>query len=177
MGAAWLADRGIGFVTQIPLLLLMMKIPAILVGIVMARGFISDLHLRLTGAQIGGLRRYGDFLGLFGIGMPCYQRSMAFSVGVWLSFSDSGITLPTILSASASSIALPAAMRVCAPEATPALSLAASLAAIFPFNVLAGERPSPQAGDHHHRGCHRKAADDRPGETRRARIYDYRCEG
>jgi hypothetical protein len=43
-----------------------------------------------------------------------------------------------ILAASASYIAVPAAMRISVPEANPTLSLAASLGVTFPFNVLIG---------------------------------------
>ena len=42
------------------------------------------------------------------------------------------------LAASASYIAVPAAMRMAVPEANPGLSLAASLGVTFPFNVLVG---------------------------------------
>jgi hypothetical protein len=42
------------------------------------------------------------------------------------------------LGASASYIAVPAAMRISLPEANPTLSLTASLGVTFPFNVLVG---------------------------------------
>jgi hypothetical protein len=42
------------------------------------------------------------------------------------------------LAASASYIAVPAAMRLTVPEANPTLSLTASLAITFPFNILVG---------------------------------------
>jgi hypothetical protein len=43
-----------------------------------------------------------------------------------------------ILAASASYIAVPAAMRLALPEADPGLYLAMSLAVTFPFNITAG---------------------------------------
>jgi uncharacterized protein len=192
VGAAWLADQGISFEAQMPLLLVMMEIPAILIGILMARGFKGDLRLNLvahevflgkgvvlligglligwiagptgivsieplffdlfkgvlalfllemgliTAVQIGGLRHYGVFLIAFGIGMPLLSAVCGAVVGVWLGFSEGGVTLLAILAASASYIAVPAAMRVSVPEANPALSLAASLGVTFPFNVLVG---------------------------------------
>jgi uncharacterized protein len=49
-----------------------------------------------------------------------------------------GALLLTTLGASASYIAAPAAMRMAVPEANPGLSLTASLAVTFPFNVLVG---------------------------------------
>ena len=42
------------------------------------------------------------------------------------------------LAASASYIAVPAAMRLAVPEANPSLSLTASLGITFPFNILVG---------------------------------------
>jgi hypothetical protein len=42
------------------------------------------------------------------------------------------------LAASASYIAVPAAMRLALPEANPSLSLTASLGITFPFNILIG---------------------------------------
>jgi uncharacterized protein len=49
-----------------------------------------------------------------------------------------GTTLLGVLSASASYIAAPAAIRVSLPEANPTLYLTASLAITFPFNVTVG---------------------------------------
>ena len=192
VGAAWLADHGISFEAQMPLLLVMLEIPAILVGIVMARGLRSELQLGLvarevflgkgivllvgglligwiagpagmvgleplffdafkgvlalfllemgliTAAQIGGLRRYGLFLILFGMGMPLVSAVLGAALGHLLGYSEGGVTLLAIMAASASYIAVPAAMRISVPEANPALSLAASLGVTFPFNVLVG---------------------------------------
>ena len=45
---------------------------------------------------------------------------------------------PSTLAASASYIAAPAAIRTALPEANPALSLTASLAVTFPFNIIVG---------------------------------------
>jgi len=49
-----------------------------------------------------------------------------------------GTMLFATLIASASYIAVPAAMRISVPEANPTLSLTASLGITFPFNVLVG---------------------------------------
>lgn len=55
-----------------------------------------------------------------------------------LQLSVGGTTLLATLAASASYIAVPAAMRLSVPEADPTLSLAASLGVTFPFNILLG---------------------------------------
>lgn len=56
------------------------------------------------------------------------------------------MTLLATLAASASYIAVPAAMRLAIPEANPTLSLAAVLGVTFPFNILAGDPAIPLAG-------------------------------
>ena len=55
-----------------------------------------------------------------------------------LGFSAGGIVLLATLGASASYIAVPAAMRTALPDANHGLSIAASLGVTFPFNVLVG---------------------------------------
>jgi len=59
-------------------------------------------------------------------------------LGWWLGLSVGGTTIMAVLAASASYIAVPAAMRISVPEANPTLSLAASLGITFPFNILIG---------------------------------------
>jgi hypothetical protein len=55
-----------------------------------------------------------------------------------MGLSPGGTILLATLAASASYIAAPAAIRSAVPEANPALSLTASLAVTFPFNILVG---------------------------------------
>ena len=55
-----------------------------------------------------------------------------------LGLSLGGTVVLATLAASASYIAVPAAMRLTVPQANPALSLAASLGVTFPFNILVG---------------------------------------
>ena len=49
-----------------------------------------------------------------------------------------GATVLGAMSASASYIAAPAAVRIALPEVNPSLYLAASLAVTFPFNLVLG---------------------------------------
>lgn len=55
-----------------------------------------------------------------------------------MGLSTGGVTLLAILGASASYIAVPAAMQVALPHANHSLSISASLGITFPFNVLIG---------------------------------------
>jgi hypothetical protein len=70
--------------------------------------------------------------------MPLFSASVGTLLGYALGLSVAGTTLLATLFASASYIAVPAAMRISVPEANPTLSLAASLGVTFPFNVLIG---------------------------------------
>ena len=55
-----------------------------------------------------------------------------------LGLSAGGVMLLMVRSASASYIAVPAAMRVAVPQAKPSIFLTLSLAVTFPFNLIFG---------------------------------------
>jgi len=74
----------------------------------------------------------------FGILMPIFSSLIGVLIGCWLGLSVGGMTIFATLAASASYIAVPAAMRISIPEANPTLSIASSLGITFTFNVLAG---------------------------------------
>lgn len=63
---------------------------------------------------------------------------LGFAAGVALQASPGDLAILTVLSASASYIAVPAAMRVALPEADPGAYLAASLGVTFPINITFG---------------------------------------
>ena len=74
----------------------------------------------------------------FGIVMPMVGASLGLAVGLLLGVSAGGVALFMVLSASASYIAVPAAMRVALPEANPSIYLTLSLGVTFPFNLTLG---------------------------------------
>ena len=74
----------------------------------------------------------------FGVIMPVIGAAFGCGVGLALGLSTGGLALLMVLAASASYIAVPAAMRVALPEANPALSLTLSLGVTFPFNLTLG---------------------------------------
>jgi hypothetical protein len=59
-------------------------------------------------------------------------------MGLTLNLSTGGVATLMTLAASASYIAVPAAMRVALPRANPALSLTLALGITFPFNLVLG---------------------------------------
>jgi hypothetical protein len=190
---AYLATRGIEFEVRAPVWVVVLEVPAILAGVVLARGFSGGeiawkplLHELLLGrsvvlllgglaigwisgpegtasiqplffglfkgilalfllemgliaaTQLGALKRNAIFLVLFGVGMPLFGALVGALLGKALGLSLGGLIVMATLGASASYIAAPTAMRTAVPEANPALSLTASLAVTFPFNIIIG---------------------------------------
>ncbi|MEP0232279.1 sodium-dependent bicarbonate transport family permease [Roseibium sp.] len=75
---------------------------------------------------------------LFGVIMPLVGSAFGLAAAVLLGLSPGGSMLLMTLSASASYIAVPAAMRVALPEANPSIYLTLSLGITFPFNLTLG---------------------------------------
>lgn len=99
--------------------------------------FLLEMGL-IVSRQLGELRRNGLFLLAFGILMPLGSAALGLACALLLGLSVGGATLLALLAASASYIAVPAAMRVAVPQANPALSLGVVLGVTFPFNILVG---------------------------------------
>ena len=70
--------------------------------------------------------------------MPMVGATLGLVTGLLLGVSTGGVALFMVLSASASYIAVPAAMRVALPEANPSIYLTLSLGVTFPFNLTLG---------------------------------------
>jgi len=99
--------------------------------------FLLEMGL-ITSTHLGSLKKYGVFLVCFGIAMPLVSSIIGISIGFMLNLSVGGTAILAALAASASYIAVPAAMRISVPEANPTLSLTASLGITFPFNIVIG---------------------------------------
>lgn len=74
----------------------------------------------------------------FGLVMPLVGAGAGLAMGLALGLSTGGLATLMTLAASASYIAVPAAMRVALPRANPALSLTLALGITFPFNLVLG---------------------------------------
>jgi len=70
--------------------------------------------------------------------MPIFNAIVATSLAYFFGLSKGDAFLLALLSASASYIAVPAAMRLSVPEANPSIYLPLSLAVTFPFNISLG---------------------------------------
>ena len=192
VAVAYYGSRNIYYEEHMPLLLVLLEIPAILVGIILVKGlssktrwsnvfhevflgkgivllvgglligwisgpegissiqplfidlfkgilaiFLLEMGL-IASMQVSALKQHGIFLAVFGILMPLISSLIGSSIGLMLGFSIGGIGMLATLAASASYIAVPAAMRISVPEANPTLSLTASLGVTFTFNVILG---------------------------------------
>ena len=74
----------------------------------------------------------------FGIVMPLASAAIGGGAGALIGLSVGGTVLLAVLAASASYIAVPAAMRLALPQANPGVYVTLSLAVTFPFNVVIG---------------------------------------
>ncbi len=111
--------------------------------------FIGVLCLFLLDMGLVALRRLRDLVGvqstgglfqlfLFGLILPLLNASFALLLVYLFELPEGDAVLLLVLSASASYIAVPAAMRLALPEANPSVYLAMSLGITFPFNLLVG---------------------------------------
>lgn len=189
---AYMLAEGVFFESYMPLFVAVLEIPAILVGIVLARGLSRSTHWGELGREIflgksimlllgglvigvlagkeaieplaplyttmfapvlaffllemgllasrhmGSLRQVGVRLVVFALLMPWIGAVVGLLFAVLMDLSVGGTAMLATLGASASYIAVPAAMRLALPEANPSLSLCASLGITFPFNIIIG---------------------------------------
>lgn len=104
-------------------------------------GIVAARRLRDLGKQGAGQGRSGSPLPYmigFALVFPALNAALALTVGRLLGLGEGDLVLFTVLGASASYIAVPAAMRLALPEANPSTYLPMSLAITFPFNLLVG---------------------------------------
>lgn len=91
---------------------------------------------RVAASRLPQIRQQGAFLFTFGIVMPLIGAALGAALAIMLGLSPGGIFLLAVLGSSASYIAVPAAMAVALPQANASVSITASLAITFPFNVV-----------------------------------------
>ncbi len=88
--------------------------------------------------RLGDLRAAGPVVLAFAVLAPPVNGAAGIILGDLAGLSLGGSMLLGVLSASASYIAAPAAVRIALPEASPGYYLTASLAITFPFNLTVG---------------------------------------
>lgn len=105
------------------------------------KGFLAIFLLEMgmvTGTKLKAFRTYGWFATLFALTIPCLNGCMAAWASQFITAEPGNRFMFAILAASASYIAVPAAMRFAAPKADPGLYIPMALAVTFPFNITVG---------------------------------------
>ena len=99
--------------------------------------FLLDMGL-VAAQRLREARGMGAPTLAFGIALPLINASIGLAVAVMIGLGPGEATLLAVLAGSASYIAVPAAMRLALPEASPSIYLTLSLAITFPFNLAVG---------------------------------------
>jgi len=99
--------------------------------------FLLDMGL-LTARNLGKLRGQSGWLLGYAAGAPAVHAALALGLAALLGLSAGNATLLMVLAASASYIAVPAALRFAIPEASPSVYFSMSLGVTFPLNILVG---------------------------------------
>ncbi len=181
--------KNIEYEAYFPLFVVLLEMPAIIVGLILARGSLASINAKfvkkelvanqsillmlgslliayfagesvnklqpffidlfsgvlalfllkmglIAGEQLKKLKRDSVFLVSFGVFMPMVGGMAGLGLGYVLQFSAGGLALMAVLGASASYIAVPAAMKESLPEANAGISITSSLGISFPFNVV-----------------------------------------
>jgi hypothetical protein len=99
--------------------------------------FLLDMGL-VAAKRIRELGNTGPFLIGFSVFIPVINAMVGILIAKVLGFEQGNALLFAVLCASASYIAVPAAMRMTVPEANPSLYVSMALALTFPFNIIIG---------------------------------------
>jgi hypothetical protein len=92
----------------------------------------------VAGRRIPDIKSAGLGLVGFSLGFPLLAGSLGVLTGHLTGMGLGGSAVLGVLTASASYIAAPAAVRLALPEASPGIYLTASLGITFPFNLIVG---------------------------------------
>ena len=99
--------------------------------------FLLDMGIT-SGKKLSSFLKKGGFASLFSIVVPIINGCAVAMISSLITESTGNRFLFAILAASASYIAVPAAMRLAAPKANPSLYIPMALAITFPFNITLG---------------------------------------
>ena len=100
--------------------------------------FLLDMGLNAGRSLMRNKHMLGGGLFAFGVVMPMIGALLACVLGMMIGLGTGSLFLLMVLSASASYIAVPAAMRIALPQAEAGIYLTLSLGVTFPFNITVG---------------------------------------
>ncbi len=99
--------------------------------------FLLDMGI-ISGKKLFDFLKSGWFTTSFAIIIPLINGSLVAVISSWISDSVGNRLMFCILAASASYIAVPAAIKIAVPKANPGIFIPMALAITFPFNVTFG---------------------------------------
>ena len=99
--------------------------------------FLLDMGIE-SGKKLGDFIKNGWFTLLFAIIIPLFNGCLVAFLSGFVTEEIGNRFIFAVLAASASYIAVPAAMKIAVPEANPGLYLPMALAVSFPFNITLG---------------------------------------
>lgn len=99
--------------------------------------FLLDMGL-IAARRIQEVAKAGFFVIGFSVLMPILNAIIGIGLAKLIGISEGNALLFAVLCASASYIAVPAAMRMTIPEANPSIYISMALALTFPFNIIIG---------------------------------------
>lgn len=105
------------------------------------KGFLAIFLLEMgmiTAQRFSAFKKYGLFVTLFAVVIPLFNGVAAAFLSQYVTSSVGNRFIFAILAASASYIAVPAAMKLAAPKADPGLYIPMALGVTFPFNISIG---------------------------------------
>jgi hypothetical protein len=92
----------------------------------------------VTARRLASFAHYGWFAGLTAVLLPAVNGTIAALLSAMVTDDVANRFMCAVLAASASYIAVPAAMRLAAPKADPGLYIPMALGITFPFNITLG---------------------------------------
>jgi hypothetical protein len=105
------------------------------------KGFLALFLLEMgmvTARRFSSFKKYGLFLSLFAVVVPAINGCIVAYASQFVTHDVGNRFIFAILAASASYIAVPAAMKLAAPKADPGLYIPMALGLTFPFNISIG---------------------------------------
>jgi hypothetical protein len=99
--------------------------------------FLLELGI-VAGRRLRDIRLGGFGVVAFGVLFPVVAGTAGVAAGILSGLGAGGAMVLGVMSASASYIAAPAAVRLALPEASPGIYLTAALGITFPFNLVVG---------------------------------------
>ncbi len=99
--------------------------------------FLLDMGM-VAARRLKDVGKTGSFLISFAVFIPVANAILGILIAKLIGMSIGNALLFAVLCASASYIAVPAAMRMTVPEANPSLYVSTALGITFPFNIIVG---------------------------------------